>query len=46
MAELASIVRNTCCTPNVRPQASTFDIVTTPNVTQRHALDLVKQIKP
>jgi transposase len=46
MAELASIVRNTCRTPNVRPQASTFDIVTTPNVTQRHALDLVKQIRP
>ena len=46
MAELASIVRNTCRTLNVRPQASTFDIVTTPNVTQRHALDLVKQIRP
>lgn len=46
MAELAAIVRNTCRTPGTGPNAPTFDIVTTPNATQRHALDLIKQIRP
>lgn len=46
MAELAGIVRNTCRTPGTGPQAPTFDILTTPNATQRHALDLIKQIRP
>jgi transposase len=46
MAELATIVRNTCRTPSAGPKAPTFDIVTTPNATQRHALDLIKQIRP
>jgi transposase len=46
MAELASVVRNTCRTPGAAPDAPTFAIVTTPNATQRHALDLVKQIRP
>jgi hypothetical protein len=46
MAELATIVRNTCRTPSAGPEAPTFDIVTTPNATQRHALDLIKQIRP
>ena len=46
MAELAGIVRNTCRTPGAGPDAPTFDIVTTPNATQRHALDLIKQIRP
>jgi len=46
MAELGSIVRNTCRTPGAAPEAPTFDIVTTPNVTQRHALDLIRQIHP
>ncbi len=45
MAELGSIVRNTCRTPGAGPEAPTFDIVTTPNATQRHALDLIKQIR-
>jgi len=44
MAELATIVRNTCRTPGARDDAPTFDIVTTPNVTQRHALELIQQI--
>jgi hypothetical protein len=39
-------VRNTCRTPAAGPQAPTFDVVTTPNPTQRHALDLIKQIRP
>ena len=46
MAELAGIVRNTCRTPGARDDAPTFDIVTTPNVTQRHALELIQQIAP
>nr|WP_220700737.1 IS1634 family transposase [Paraburkholderia sp. BL23I1N1] len=46
MAELGSIVRNTCRTPGAGPEAPTFDIITTPNVTQRHALDLIRQIHP
>ena len=46
MAELGRVVRNTCRTPAAGPQAPTFDVVTTPNPTQRHALDLIKQIRP
>ncbi len=46
MAELAGIVRNTCRTPGARDDAPTFDIVTTPNVTQRRALELIQQIAP
>lgn len=46
MAELGSLVRNTCRTPGAGPEAPTFDIVTTPNATQRHALNLVRQIRP
>ncbi|HEX8011034.1 MAG TPA: transposase, partial [Casimicrobiaceae bacterium] len=46
MAQLATLVRNTCRTPGTAPGAPTFDIVTTPNATQRHALDLIKQIRP
>ena len=45
MAELGGIVRNTCRTPSAGPDAPTFDVVTTPNPTQRHALDLIKQIR-
>ncbi|MBV9890468.1 MAG: IS1634 family transposase [Rhizobacter sp.] len=45
MAELGSIVRNTCRTPGSAADAPTFDILTTPNATQRHALDLIKQIR-
>ena len=45
MAEMATIVRNTCRTPSAGPDAPTFDIVTTPNATQRRALDLIQQIR-
>jgi transposase len=45
MAELGTIVRNTCSTPSAGATAPTFDIVTTPNATQRHAMDLIKQIR-
>lgn len=45
MAEMATIVRNTCRTPSAGPQTPTFDIVTTPNATQRRALDLIQRIR-
>jgi hypothetical protein len=43
---VGSIVRNTCRTPGAASDAPTFDIVTTPSEIQRHALDLIKQIRP
>jgi len=46
MAELATIVRNTCRTPNAGVQAPTFDIVTTPSALQRRALELIQTIRP
>ena len=45
MAEIATIVRNTCRTPGAGEDVPTFDIVTTPNPKQRHALDLIRQIR-
>ncbi len=45
MAEMATIVRNTCRTPSAGSEAPTFDIVTTPNATQRRALDLIQRIR-
>jgi len=45
MAELATIVRNTCRTPGAALDASTFDIVTTPTAQQRRALELLQQIR-
>ncbi len=46
MAQLQSIVRNTCRTPGGAVDAPTFEIITTPNHTQKRALDLINQIKP
>jgi transposase len=45
MAELATIVRNTCRAPNAAPNAPTFDIVTTPSATQQRAFDFIQQIR-
>ena len=45
LAELATIVRNTCRTPNAGPDAPQFDIVTTPNPIQKRALDLLHHIQ-
>ena len=45
MAELATIVRNTCRTPQAGSDAPTFDIVTTPNAKQQRAFDLIQQIR-
>jgi transposase len=44
IAELSTIVRNTCCTPATETNAATFKITTSPNPTQRRALELIKQI--
>jgi hypothetical protein len=44
MAELGSLVRNTCRTPSAGPEAPTFDLLTIPNPQQRRALELVEQI--
>jgi len=45
MAELATIVRNTCRTPNAGPDAPTFAVLTTPNAKQQRAFELIQQIK-
>ena len=46
MAQLQAIVRNTCRTPGSAADAPTFEIITTPNRTQKRALELIDQIKP
>ena len=45
LGELATIVRNTCRTPNAGPDAPTFAIVTTPNTKQQRAFELIQQIR-
>ena len=45
LAELATLVRNTCRTPNAGPDAPTFEIVTTPNAKQQRAFDLLQLIR-
>ncbi len=45
MQELQSIVRNTCRTPKGAQDAPTFQITTTANPKQKHALELIAQIK-
>jgi transposase len=44
LGELATIVRNTCRTPNAGTDAPTFDVLTTLNAKQQRALDLIAQI--
>ena len=44
LAELATLVRNTCRTPMAGPDAPTFDIVTNPTPQHTRALDLIQQI--
>ena len=41
---MATIVRNTCRTPNAAADAPTFNIVTTPDPKQKRALELLQQI--
>ena len=45
MAELGTIVRNTCRVPHAGPDAPTFEVFTTPNAKQQRALDLLQQIR-
>jgi hypothetical protein len=45
LAELAAIVSNTCRTPQVAPDAPTFEVLTTPNAKQQRALELLQQIR-
>ena len=44
MAELSTIVRNTCRTPNAGDEAPTFQVTTTANSKQQRALELVREI--
>jgi hypothetical protein len=46
MAELATIVRNTCRVPAAGENPPTFQILTTPNPTQAKALKLIQAIRP
>ena len=45
LAELATIVRNTCRTPGAGPDAPTFEVLTTPNAKQQRALELIQQLQ-
>ncbi len=45
MAELATLVRNTCRTPNAAPDTPTFEVLTTPNAKQQRALKLIENIR-
>ena len=44
MADLATIVRNTCRTPLAGIEAPTFEVITTPNAKQQRALELLQRI--
>ena len=44
MAELATIVRNTCRTPRAAASAATFAVLTSLNAKQKRALELIEQI--
>jgi transposase len=45
MAELASLVRNTCRTPSAGPDAPTFEVITTAQPKHQRAIELVRAIK-
>jgi transposase len=46
MAEMATVVRNTCRTPSAGPEAPTFEMLTTATAHQQRALALVQNIQP
>ena len=46
MAQLQTIVRNTCCTQKSGDDAPTFELITMPTDKQKRALELIAQIKP
>ena len=45
LAELATLVRNTCHTPKAGADAPTFQVLTTPNPKQQRAFELLQQIR-
>jgi hypothetical protein len=45
LAELATLVSNTCRTPKAGPEAPTFEILTTPHAKQQRAFALLQQIR-
>ena len=45
MADLSTIVRNTCRTPHVGPDAPSFELLTSATAAQQRALDLINTIK-
>ena len=45
LGEFATIVRNTCRTPNAGPEAPTFAVTTSPTAKQARALELLQHIR-
>jgi hypothetical protein len=45
LAELATLVRNSCRTPHAGTEAPTFELLTTPTPKQQRALELIQQIR-
>ena len=45
LAELATLVRNTCRTPRAGNDAPTFELLTTPNPKQQRAFELIQKIR-
>jgi transposase len=45
LAELATLARNACRTPQAGDNASTFEVTTTPNSKQKRALELIQAIQ-
>jgi hypothetical protein len=45
LGDLATIVRNTCRTPQAGADAATFDVLTIPSLKQKRALELIQQIQ-
>lgn len=45
MAELSTIVRNTCRIPQAAENSPTFNVLTSPNPTQLRAIELLQRIK-
>jgi hypothetical protein len=45
MAELSTLVRNTCRVPGAVADTPPFEILTTPTPAPRRALDLIEQIR-
>lgn len=46
MAEMATLVRNTCRTPSADADAPTFELLTTATAHQQRALALIRAIQP